>query len=282
MFKKSVVFILLLAVVIFFGLDRLYHPKGMRFKPSKIVTYHHSTEWSLPLLSEEEQKEIDRILNQKFTYFDKGSQSYVFISEDKKHVLKFLKQCKLRPRTWLAYIPLSFNPYRQQKLFFQEKRRRTFDAQKIAFTEFRKETGLLYAHLNRTNNLQKSVELFDKKGRGYTIALDNTSFSIQKKVNLVYPHLSELIKQGNQEKAKKVISSFCSLVDLFAQKGVIDHDPIVRKNFGVLDDEVIQFDIGRMRIGPPQNRADEVANAHKKIERWIAKHHPEFLEALNS
>src|SRR5579883_1157171 len=32
------------------------------------------------------------IFRQKFTYLDAGVQSYVFLSEDKQHVLKFFKQ----------------------------------------------------------------------------------------------------------------------------------------------------------------------------------------------
>ncbi|MBS0605157.1 MAG: hypothetical protein JSS60_09020 [Verrucomicrobia bacterium] len=56
-----------------------------------------SAEWGLPALTEDEQREVDRILTQKFTYLARGSQAFAFISEDGKYVLKLFKQHKWHP-----------------------------------------------------------------------------------------------------------------------------------------------------------------------------------------
>ncbi len=269
-------FILLFLVGVFFVADHICHPKGTKFRSLKVVTYHHSPEWELPAPSKEEQQELDRILSQKFTYFARGGQTYVFLSEDGKHVVKFLKQQKISPRTWLAYLP--FPPFRQQYLSFQDKRRRTFHALKIAYTEFKEETGLLYVHLNRTHDLKKTALFYDKRGKKHPIDMDKASFSIQRKADLLYPYISELVQQNNPEKAKEVMTSFYSLVDYFARKGVVDHDPILRKNFGVLDGKVIQFDIGYLRIDPLQATQDRAASMRNKFDKWIANNHPQLQD----
>ncbi|MBS0649136.1 MAG: hypothetical protein JSS10_07945 [Verrucomicrobia bacterium] len=263
------------------GLDRYFHPKSVRFAPSKITTYSSNPEWEIPPLSPREKQPITEILSQKFTYLDKGSQSYVFVSEDQKYVLKFLKQGKLHPQTWLAYIPFSFNPYYKEFLALQEKLRRTYQAQKIAFTEFKEQTGLLYVHLNRTHHLNKNIVLIDKKGKKHTLSLDNACFSLQKKADLFYPQLQSMLQQNDIEGVKKVISSLFCLVDCFVKKGVADHDPIMKKNFGLIENQVIQFDIGRMRLDPrrltPSEYQQRIGKLTNSLKKWITINSPELL-----
>ncbi|MBS0615876.1 MAG: hypothetical protein JSR58_04925 [Verrucomicrobia bacterium] len=267
MFKKSIFIIFLLGA--FLAVDYANHPRGMRFKPAKITAADDIQPISLSGL------EINRILDQKFTYFDKGSQTYVFISEDSQYVLKFLKQTKLYPKTWLAYLP--FTPLHEQHLQYKEKRQRTFDALTLAMTEFREDTGLLYVHLGKTHHLHKQVELTDRKKKKHIITLDSACFVIQKKAHLLYPYLSELAEKKDLEKAQKVIASFYALVDRFAEKGVVAHDPILHKNFGVLEDRAIQFDVGRMKMDPQSMTTDGAIDIRKSFDAWIAKNHPELL-----
>jgi hypothetical protein len=278
---KKLCYGIVFIVVLIIGLDRYFHPKSIRFAPSKITTNSLNPEWEIPPLSQSEQKTINEILSQKFTYLDKGSQSYVFVSEDQKYVLKFLKQGKLRPQTWLAYIPFSWNPYYKEFLVLQKKLHRTYQAQKIAFTEFKEQTGLLYVHLNRTHHLNKNVVLTDKKGEKHTISLDNICFSLQKKADLFYPRLNIMMEQKNIEGVKKVISSLFALADCFVKKGVVDHDPIMKKNFGLIENQVIQFDIGRMRLNPrrltPSEYQQQLAKLTNSLKKWVATNHPELL-----
>lgn len=280
MFKKICLGIAFIGVF-FLGLDRYFHPKSIRFAPSKITTNSSNPKWEISPLSQEEKKNIGEILSQKFTYLDKGSQSYVFVSEDQKYVLKFLKQGKLRPQTWLTYIPVSFNPYYKEFLVLQEKLHRTYQAQKIAFTEFKEQTGLLYVHLNRTQHLNKNVVLIDKKGEKHTISLDGACFSLQKRADLFYPQLNHMMEQKNIEGVKRVISSLFSLVDCFVKKGVVDHDPIMKKNFGLIEHQVIQFDIGRMRLDSrrltPSEYQQQIAKLTNSLKKWIVTSYPELL-----
>src|SRR5690349_15990834 len=69
---------------------------------------------------------IERILRQPFTFLGKGSQSYVFESQDGQTVVKLFR-------------------------FDRPDAIQLFDACKLAYDSLRDETGLLYIHLNITH-----------------------------------------------------------------------------------------------------------------------------------
>ena len=273
----------LFLVSFFLGLDRFVHRKSSRFTLSKIVSsQRYSPEWEIPALSIEEKKDLDQILNQKFTYYSKGSQSYVFISEDKKFILKFLKQGKLCPKSWLAYIPLSWNPYYQQYLLKKEKCYATFAACKTAFQELKKESGLIYVHLNNFRDLNKKITILDKNGETHVVEIDRTCFYVQKHAQLIYSRISELMHSNDIEGSKRIISSVFSLIDFLGKKGVCDNDPILRKNFGLIDDIAVQIDIGKLRIDPTRQQTlaykEEVGSITNSFKIWIGKNYPELSE----
>lgn len=265
------------------GVDRVAHRHSSRFSLNKIISSQHfSPEWEIPALSQEEKQVLDHILSQKFTYYNKGSQSYVFISEDKKYILKFLKQDKLRTRSWLAHVPLSFNPYYQDYLFKQEKCHATFDACKTSFVELKKESGLIYVHLNNTRDLNKKVTIFDKNGEKHIVDIDKTSYYVQKRAQLIYSRISELMHQNEVEKAKQIITSVFSLIDHLGKKGVCDNDPILRKNFGLIDDVAVQIDIGKLKIDPARQVSlaykDEAGSITNSFKVWLEKNYPSLSE----
>lgn len=278
-------------ISLFLGVDRFFHHRSSHFSEDKIINHSKpSIHWNIPSLSAEEAKTIHQILNQKFTYFSKGSQSYVFISEDKKYILKFLKQQKLRPKSWLSLIPFSWNPYYQEYLFKKEKTRSTFNALKTAYLELKQESGLLYVHLNKNKEFSKKITLFDKNGERHEIDINKTTFYLQKRAQLIYSRISELMHEGNTEGAKKIISSVFSLIDFLGKKGVVDNDPILRKNFGLIDDTAVQIDVGKLRIDPirQQNLAykQEVASITHSFKIWLEQNYPElsdqYTECLES
>ena len=273
----------LFAASLFLGVDRLAHRHSRNFCLSKIInTSPSSAEWDIPPLSAEEKQNLYQVLSQKFTYYDKGTQAYVFISEDKKYILKLLKQQKLHAGSWLSHIPLSFNPYYQEALFKEKKRNLTFSACKTAFTSLKEETGLIYVHINNAPDLNKKVTLLDKNGKTHHIDLDETSFYVQKRAKLIYSRISELMHDREIEKAKNIITSVFSLLDFLGKTGVVDNDPILRKNFGLINDTAVQIDVGKLLIDP-QRRENlaykrEVGSITHSFKIWIEKNHPELLE----
>jgi hypothetical protein len=290
--KVATVFVVLLFLCsIFTGLDRVIHRKKKGIVTFKVTAFQpYSPEWDSSPLNPQEQQEIDQILNQKFTYLNKGSQAYVFLSEDKKYVLKFIKQHSLQANSWLCYLPFSFNPYYRNYIYRQKKLHDTYHACKMAFTDFKNETGLIYLHLNPTRHLNRKLTLFDKKGEILEIDSDRSCFLIQKKANLIYSRIAEVMANQDIERAKKIISSVFSLMDFLGSRGVIDNDPILRKNFGLIDDKAVQIDIGKMGIDPSRIHSSvhkqEIKGITAHFRIWIEQNYPElvshFDESLES
>lgn len=273
----------LFSISLFIGIDRFVHRNSSHFSLNKITSAHkNSSEWEMPALSEEEEELLHSILDQKFTYYSKGSQAYVFISEDKKFILKFLKQNKLRPKSWLAHLPLSFNPYYQEKLFKKKKTLATFNACKTAFVELKNETGLIYVHLNCTNGLNKKLQIFDRQGKSHVVDINHTTFYVQKRAHLIYSRISEVMHHKQIDQAKNIITSVFQLIDFLGRKGIVDNDPILRKNFGLIDDVAVQIDIGKMRIDPlrKENLAHqkEVGSITHSFKKWLNENYPELIE----
>jgi hypothetical protein len=260
-------------ITIFIGLDRLVHTKSASF-----TSLYGAPAWEASSTSEGTHSEIEEILSQKFTYLNRGDQYSVFISEDKKYVIKFLRQNKLQPKTWLAHIPLTFNPCYQKKLQLIEKRNTILSAGKMAFTHFKEETQIIYTHFNRTNHLNKHVTFTDKKKKTQRVSLDKMCFVIQKKAELIYPRITELMHQNNMEGAKQVLSSVFSLLEVLGQRGVVDNDPVIYRNFGLVNDKAIQLDIGCMRVDPLQitKYKSEIAHITSSLGLWIQSNHPEL------
>jgi hypothetical protein len=270
-------------VALFLGIDRLAHHKSRHFSLDKITnTYPFCADWNVPPLSVEEQKKLDEILSQKFTYYSKGSQAYVLISEDKQYILKFLKQQKLHANSWLSRIPLSFNPYYQQRLFKESKARATFSACTTAFKELKEETGLIYVHINNAKDVNKKVVVFDKNGQKHIVDIDRTSFYVQKRAKLIYSRISELMHQGSVEEVKTIISSVFSLMDHLGKKGVVDNDPILRKNFGLINDTAVQIDVGKLRIDVERKyngaHRKEVSSITHSFRVWLENNYPFLIE----
>ena len=81
-----------LVLVIILQVNRYYQRVMNSFALFKIVhVLPIEEEFAPPKLSTEEIASVRSILSQPFIAFSKGSQSFVFLSEDGKYVLKFNK-----------------------------------------------------------------------------------------------------------------------------------------------------------------------------------------------
>lgn len=263
------------------GANQLYQKKtrlGLHAKFS-CPTFVPSSDWELPSLRPEEQSEVDQILSQKFTYLARGSQAFAFVSEDGKYVLKLFKQHKWHPSNILGYLPLPFNPYYKDYLVRQGKQNAVLSSCKLALLNVKEDTGVLYAHLNPTKLNVPPVDLVDKHGKSWTLDLSKSCFLLQKRAELFYPHVERLMEEGDVDGAKYAITSTLKLLDRFISMGVFENNAILRKNFGFIDNEAVQFDIGKFKFDAsrePDRR--EIRIVAKNFYRWIGKNYPELLE----
>ena len=153
-----------------------------------------------------------------------------------------------------------------------------FAAYQSAFHVLKDETGLVYMHLYRTQGLKKKITLHEKNGKTLVVDLDKTCFYLQKRAQLIYPRSSELMRNGDTQTAKTIISSVFTLIEDLRKKGVIDHDLTLYKNFGIIDDKAVQLAIGKLHIDHSSSACskEQIIHIMAPFRRWIQKNYPQL------
>lgn len=240
-------------------------------------------EWVTDPLLPQEADRLSEIFSEPLTYLGSGAQCYAFVSSDGTYVLKFFKMRHLLPKTWLQPIPLpGLDRYKLKKIDRRLLRQKeVFNSYRMAFQYLRKETGLLFVHLNKTEDLDLQVTLVDKDKRIHTLNLNHYEFIIQKRSELVYDHLIRLMRQEDRLGFRKAI---CALIDQVIEQckqGFVDRDSGIGHNYGFVGEEVIHFDVGRIaydeNVKKPAFYQLEALRAVEKIEKWLTEFYPDFL-----
>ena len=280
MMKKHIKFFLIFFFLITFsGCERA---KGFALK--KILSHHASDpRWNTINLSSDQKNLLDQILSYPFTYLESGNHCYAFVSEDGRFVLKFFKQKHMSSQSLVDYLPMPakslFYPSKKMKRR-QKEREKSFSSYKIAYEHLKKETGLFYLHLNKTNHLKKTVILLDPHGNQIPVDIDNMEFLIQRKVEVGYTHLSNLLKEGKKDDAMESIVSLLNIITHRMEKGFFDKDLQFYKNFGFIDNQAIEIDIGEFQVANKELQPKEIRQKTEEISRqlldWIATNHYEY------
>jgi len=274
---KRLVKIFLFALLIF-GVERLCHKATDGFAMANIYAppgdngKWHRTEMPDPAL-----------LTQTYHYLSCGSQSYVFVSQDGKTILKLFKFQHMRTLPWLDFLPSkgSLGEKRRKKRTILEK---TFNSYTLAYDQLKKETALLYIHLAKTDHLKKTLTIIDKIGKRHTLDLDQVEFILQKRGTLAYETLTSWMKKGETQKGEEGIRNLLRLAIRRCQSGIFDKDPDFSTNFGFIEEIPFQIDFGRLT--PSENETDpkiyapEMIRITRDFERWIAENHPDLLDSF--
>ncbi len=190
------------------------------------------------------------VFDQPFHYLGRGGQAFVFASQDGHYVIKFF--------------------IHQRKIV---KRERDFTSYRIAGADLKEESGLACVHLNRTVDLKKQLTIVDKLGIAHSIDLDNKAFVLQKKADLFYPYLEQLLKTGQREKVQEAIASLVALIGARCEKGVYDEDAKLHRNFGFLENRAIFIDVGRFRKDTVDKKR-EAAKILQPLQVWLEGRDP--------
>jgi hypothetical protein len=227
---------------------------------------------------------LERIFDQKFTYLAKGGQSYAFVSEDQNYVIKFYRfpsHLRLFPR---LNHPLGYS-FSSKRIKIKEhnlqKLQTAFQSFKTGYEKLQEETGLIYAHLNHTDHLERNVEIVDRLGRAYSLPLDKTCFLLQERGDLIYPTLNALLQKNEVDGAKAVITQLIQLIASCCQKGYIDTDPVLRKNYGIASGRAIHLDVGDFvyceEVKDPSHTADHVIEMTASLKKRLQSEYPQLL-----
>ncbi len=261
------------------GKITLYYLKG-GFSESNIQSFHQEdSHYAVRAPTREEDALAQEILKQSFSYLGKGCQSYVFVSEDGRHVLKFFKYHRVQPPYWLSY--LTFIPYIESiwKAKVEDKEKKLgliLTGCKVSFEDLQDTTGVVYFHKNKTPAPQRCVTIFDKLGCEHRIPLENIDFLLQKRVYSMPAVLDEALKEGDTERVRAILSSMLGLIASECSRGMIDKDRAILQNMGVINGkEAIRMDVGQMTYRPNAAKKEgcraEILRQTEDFREWLAK-----------
>ncbi len=282
--KRHILIInLVLFVAGFFLVSRFCLKQTDRFTVQAIRSHRpYNAEWEVRPLFCEEAVEIKEATDLKYTYYGRGGQSFIFFSEGEKYVLKFFKQKVFSTPVYLNLLPSLFDRYKTKKKWKKaDKLQRDFTSYKYAFEQLQDLTGVLYIHLNPTDNLQKEVTLIDKLGIEHRINLDEYNFVLQRKAAFVYDRINETMAQANVHEAEHSISQIMELIEKRCKRGFHDRDPNVRTNCGFIGEQAVKIDVGRFILSEEMKRVENYGKEIRRIttpfKEWINQNHPSLI-----
>lgn len=275
----------LIAGVCLIAAARFCHYKTEGFRNTKIQNNTFEGEsFAPPQFSASDERVAKEILSQPFTYLARGKQSFVFLSEDGKTVLKLLNnhyQWQIR-----AYNFLPQMSWKEENLtYLQRKLAETFQSYLLSFSQLKEETGLFFLHLKKSHHLKQKVKIVDKLGIAHEIDLDKTAFILQERATLAYTQLEKWIEHKELQAAREGLHSLVALLKTRLEKGIADKDPLIRTNIGFIDGKARFLDLGPFSKSLRSKTADEKSRELQKITHslraWLAEKEPRLAVFLD-
>lgn len=274
---------LLAAVFSIFALSHFCEKQTKGFRLHYITSnLPNDPRWEVPPLAQEEQARIDALLDQPFTYLDRGGWCFAFLGQDQKTILKFYRHTHLLFDT--LFSPFSFqnlvmkcSPLPQGTPYFQEF---NFKSCALLYEKAKERTGLLYVHLNKTEGKHKPVTLIDNIGIRHTIDLDKTEFVIQKKATLLFDHIDRLAKKKKVNEAKQSLDDMLDCLLTLYKQGLRDLDQSLRNNFGYTEEGAVTLDLSSFAfdesLKKPGEYRKELILKTQRLSRFLRKNYPDL------
>lgn len=266
---------LFLTCLLILGLEQVIRIKTHGFLIGKTETdFPSQQEWEI-----ENQAPLDSVIHQPFYFLGSGAQCYAFLSEDKTTVLKLFKHYHLGPSTTFLRkmpAPLFLKKWKNNLLLQREKRMKSiFSSAMIAHLELAEQTGVFHLNLNPTQGRYPKLKIYDNIGIGYTIDLNTTPFLLQKRADLLFSYL-----EAHPESKKEIIDSLFTCITNRSKMGISNRDPLLYRNFGVLDGKVVEIDVGSFVETPyiksPLFAKKELFYETLELKEWISKYSPDM------
>jgi hypothetical protein len=273
---KKISFVVACAFILYQGCVTL--PKLLEerlpdeFSPQKLAVNLKGDFVNTPL------PDLSSLAGQSFHYLGHGGQAVAFRSEDGNYVLKFFTVKALHgPKKWPIPKPTHWIPsHREKRAKAREAKRerglmKAMKNYSLAYEKMPEKTGILAMHFVPSQEDLPTVQLIDMHGKVHTVDLTSTSFVLQKKAKLVKEHLGTL----DPSQKKEAIEALAKLFTERAKLGCTDIESsfMIEANYGFIDDEPIQLDVGNIEF-LDQIRADpepEIERMHSLLYTW-AKH----------
>lgn len=219
-------------------------------------------------------KEID-VFSQPYHFFSQGRQTYVFLSEDGKYVLKFFKRSYYAFPWYTKCLP---KKWRQKEINKREKRKRFYlQGYKIAWEEMPEKTALLYVQLGKSEGPSVNIQLLDRLRRGFSIDLSQVSFVLQKKGEPLFPTLLKIYEQEGMRGVERILDQFILYLKERIGKKIVDTEQNIRDNFGILDGNILYLDPGRYQRSATLSKTLEWERNVRQMRRDLKRQIPEAV-----
>lgn len=186
---------------------------------------------TVPLI-ELDQAVLKKLQTETFRYLASGKQCYVFESQDRSLVIKFISTKRFQP----AYCQ-SFKKKNQIKRL----KAKELESYSIAFKNLKVETKLYGIKLGPSNGLGK-LTLIDPLGLTRTVLLDRADFFIQPKAIC----LKQALKSTSNRDA--LLMKTEHLLKECHNKNIKNSDPRIHRNIGVLNEQPFFLDLGAFTL----------------------------------
>lgn len=219
--------------------------------------------------------QITQLFDRPLSFLGSGAQFYAFETADGSAVVKFLKHSRRKPSFWIHALPKWGTLGQWRDHLLQERAKRIYNllsSCKIAATLLKEESGILYAHLNKTECFNKEITLIDKIGIKHKIDIDRFEFVIQRKAipaNTYFKYYPDQVVHG--------IAELIKLATIHEKKSIAQLDPHIMRNSGFINHKAIDIDIGSFRFVSNPSKQKEL----DLLRRWLRKNHPDRLSCLH-
>lgn len=280
--RSKTLYLLTIAFIAFAGI-RLYYRLTDDFRISNISdSLPQNKEWDVPL-TEETKQLLDKVSSERFHYIGKGAQVYAFASDDGQYVLKFFKFKHLRPSLFIQLLPPigPLKAFKEQNVARKERKLQgVFEGHAIAYKYDKEQSGLLYIHLNLSDDIHKTVRLVDKIGREHLVDLDRTVFVLQRKGETFRTVIDGLLSQGKVQDAATMSKKILDMYKNEYARGVYDRDHGISHNTGFIVDEPFHLDVGKFsydsNMQDPAVHASDLQHVKFKMEEWVKLNYPQY------
>jgi hypothetical protein len=220
------------------------------------------------------------VSQQSLHWIGKGANSYIFATSDEKYVVKFIHVGNMPSQSRGLFNKL-FSSHKQQRKKVNQFED-LFMSSRICFDELPEETGVIYAHLNRTKAKIHGLKLIDSYGQSQRVCGDDTCFVVQQKASPMIPVLTGLMEKGDIEQAKIRIDQLFDLLVALARKGFVDGDDalISNNNIGFTDSRAIYLDTWHFfrakNLDVLERMRYETQIRLVPLEHWLNESYPEL------
>src|SRR3989344_256325 len=252
----------LILCLVFLAAPKNYKRWTHAFRPSKCLV-DCPVHWK----SVSPEKEILAVLERPFSYFDRGRQCYVFLSEDQKYVLKLFRFDSCRIKTGseiLNRVKKWVGAKADEEMPFRENVLKTLGSCALAYNKAKEQTGVVFIHLNLEEGGLPTLKIKDRLGRSFELDPSRYRFVLQKRAD---GFRETLLHSQNREAD---IASYRTLLKELKALGLVHLDRAMGRNFGYLDGKAVLIDIGDL-VYLPDQAEEEMAHFEIRFQSWLEK-----------